>query len=222
MYHQPSDTLYRFMKGALYSHGRGTMRDGENGPFHIHGTRQPLPKSNVSVANVRVELTHIHLDSTVETDKIWREVLDLEELVQLLLERNAEHLRQRTIDGTPFASGPLNQLFGLFGTNDQADAIINGILDIENLNLSDEIKAWLQELVYDNGEPPPVEVSITPTQFSQSVKRCNVNTSASPSEFDYRIWKAIGISPLGARVHSTMLTLPFSRGFAPSRWKQCL
>ena len=107
------------------------MTDGENGPYHIHRTRQPLPKSNGSVANVRVEITHIHLNSTVETDKIWREVLDSEELVQLILERNAEHLRQSTIDGTPFAPGPLNQLFGLFGTNDQADAILNGTLDIE-------------------------------------------------------------------------------------------
>ena len=76
MYHQPSDTLYRFIKGDFYSHARVTMTDGENGPFHIHRTRQPLPKSNVCVANVRVELTHIHLDSTVETDKIWREVVD--------------------------------------------------------------------------------------------------------------------------------------------------
>ena len=168
MYHQASDTLYRFVKGAFYSHARVTMTDGENGPFHIHRTRQPLPKSNVSVANVRVEPNHIHLDSMVETDKIWREVLNSEELVQILLERNVEHIRQSTIDGTPFASVPLNQLFGLFGTNDQADAILNGTLDIENLNLSDEVKAWLHELAYDDGEPPPVELTITPAQFSQS------------------------------------------------------
>ena len=92
MYHQPLDTLYRFIKGAFYSHARVTMTDRENEPFHIYRTRQPLPKSNVSVANVRVEPTHIHLDSTSETDKIWREVLDSEELVQLILEQNAEHL----------------------------------------------------------------------------------------------------------------------------------
>ena len=90
--------------------------------------------------------------------------------MQLLLEQNAKHLRQSTIDGTPFASGPLNQCFGLFGTSDQADVILNGTLNIENLNLSDEVKAWLHELAYDDGEPPPVEVTISPAQFSQSVK----------------------------------------------------
>jgi hypothetical protein len=153
---------------------------------------------------------------------IWREVVDSEELVQLLLEQNAKHLRQSTIDGTHFASSPLNQLSGLFGTNDQADAILNGTLDIEILNLSDEVKAWLHALAYDDGEPPPIDTNITSPQFSQVVKRCNVNTSASPSGFGYIIWKASGLSPLGARVHSTMMTLTFLCGFAPSRWKQCL
>ena len=143
-------------------------------------------------------------------------MLDSEELVHLLLERNAEHLRQNTINGTPFASGPQNQLFGLFGTNDQADAILNSTLDIENLNLSEKVKAWLHELAYADGEPPPIDTNITPPQCSQSVKRCNVNTSASPSGFGYLIWKASGISPLGARVYDTMMNLPFLRGFAPS------
>ena len=39
------------------------------------------------------------------------------------------------IDDTPFASGPLNQLFGVYVTNYQADAVLNGTLDIVNLNL---------------------------------------------------------------------------------------
>ena len=94
----------------------------------------------------------------------------------------------------PFASSPLNQLFGLFGTNDQADAILNGTLDIENLNLSDEVKAWLQEIAYDDGKPPPIDTNINPPHFSQALKRCNVNTSASPSGFGYLIWKASGLS----------------------------
>ena len=80
-------------------------------------------------------------------------MLDSEELVRILLERNAKHLLQSTIDGTPFAVGPLNQLFGLYGINNQADTVLDGTLDIENLNLSEEVKAWLYELAYDDGEP---------------------------------------------------------------------
>ena len=70
-------------------------------------------------------------------DKIWKEVIDSEELVRILLERNADHLRQSTSDGTPFASGPLKELFGLYGTNEVADKILAGTLDIASLKLSD-------------------------------------------------------------------------------------
>ena len=44
---------------------------------------------------------------------IWREVTDSEELVSLLLERNADHLRQETLDGNPFTMAPLKELFAL-------------------------------------------------------------------------------------------------------------
>ena len=56
----------------------------------------------------------ITLDGTADPGELWREVSDSEELVRILLEFNAENMRQSTIDGTPFASGPLNQLFGLY------------------------------------------------------------------------------------------------------------
>ena len=42
--------------------------------------------------------------------QIWREVTDSEELVDLLLERNADHLRQSATDGTPFTTQPLLEL----------------------------------------------------------------------------------------------------------------
>ena len=44
---------------------------------------------------------------------IWREVSDSEELVSLLLEQNADHLRQATLDGTPFATASVKELFGI-------------------------------------------------------------------------------------------------------------
>ena len=87
------------------------MKDGENVIFKIHCTRQPLSKSDVTVANIIIETEYILLKGTVETDEIWKEISDSEELVQLLLELNAEHIRQSTIGGTHFSSGPPNQLF---------------------------------------------------------------------------------------------------------------
>ena len=52
---------------------------------------------------VTVTADGIVLNDHDETDaEIWREVKDSEELVSLLLERNADHLRQSATDDTPF------------------------------------------------------------------------------------------------------------------------
>ena len=48
MYHQPTDTLYCYVKGSFYSHSREEMTEGENGPFQIYRTWQPLPKADVT------------------------------------------------------------------------------------------------------------------------------------------------------------------------------
>ena len=143
--------------------------------------------------------------------------------MSLLLERNADHLRQATLDGTPFTTAPLKDIFGLYGTSKAVHQILTGTFDIKSLGLSEEVIAWLEELAYDdNGPPTPVDVKITDKHFKSAVRVCNENTSASPSGFGYVVWKACGLSPAASRVHSTMMYLPFEHGFAPSRWRQCL
>ena len=82
---------------------------------------------------------------------------------------------------------------------------------------------WLEELAYDDDGPPtPVDVKITDKHFKSAVGACNENTSASPSGFRYVVWKACGLSPAASRVLSTMMSLPFEHGFAPSQWRQYL
>ena len=76
MYHQPTDTLYCYANGDFYSLSREVMTDGENGPFQIHRPRQPLPKSDVTVANVHIETEYIILKGTVKKDEIWKEISD--------------------------------------------------------------------------------------------------------------------------------------------------
>ena len=51
-----------------------------------------------------------------DTTPIWRDGTELEELAKIILERNLDHLRQATSDGTPIALGPLVDLFGLYVT----------------------------------------------------------------------------------------------------------
>ena len=149
---------------------------------------------------------------------IWREVTDSEELVSLLLERNADHLHQATLDWNPFATAPLKELFVLYDTSKAVDEIFAGTFDLKYLGISEELIAWLEELVYNGRSLTPVDVKITDKHFKSSVQGCNENASASPSGFRYVVWKACGLSPLASRVHITMKSLPFEHVFSPSRW----
>ena len=116
--------------------------------------------------------------------------------MSLLLERNADHLRQATLDGTPFTMAPLKELFGLYGTSKEADLILAGNFYIKSLGLSEEVIAWLEELAYDDDGPPtPVDVKTTDKHFKSAVRVCNEKTSASPSGFGYVVWKACSLSP---------------------------
>ena len=155
------------------------------------------------------------LESTREDADIWEEITESDRIEELLLERNADHLRQSTTDGTPFAVPPLNELFGTFGTNEKADELLRGDLRVDELPLTEEAKVWLQTLQYDRERPDDVDVSITAEQFRRMARKCNPRTAASPSGFGYVVWKVNGRSDLGCRIHSRMMSIPFERGFAP-------
>ena len=139
---------------------------------------------------------------------------DSKELVSLLLEWNAYHLRQATLDGNHFTTAPLKEIFGLYGTSKAADQIFAGTFNIKSLGISEEVMVWLEELAYnDDGPPTPVDVKITDKHFKSAVRACNANNSASPSGFGCVFWKACGLSPAASRVHSTMMPLPFEHCF---------
>ena len=65
-------------------------------------------------------------DHDKKNTTIWRVVTDSEELVALLLKRNADHLHQVVTDGMPFTTQPLLELFGLYDTTNTAHKIIRG------------------------------------------------------------------------------------------------
>ena len=66
----------------------------------------------------------------------WNDIVESEALGSLLLERNTAHLSQSTDDGTPFAVAPLNDLVGMYGTNEAAEQLIEGNLDVSTLPLT--------------------------------------------------------------------------------------
>lgn len=202
-YHEGMDLLFYYNKGAFYSHARLPSIDEGDAPFSLQHTRRPLPSRDVKVASVAVMDSHIILQQTQSVGNLWNEVTDSDELEALLLERNAEHLRQCTV-------------------NAKADTILSSKLDIDSLLLTDEAKVWLCKMRFDTAPPADIDLSFTPTQFKHMTRACNTRTSASPSGFGYIVWRANGQSEVGCKVFSVMLSLSFQRVFAPQRWKKFL
>ena len=123
-YHSSSDMLYHYVKGAFYAHAREQGVDMEMAPFRRHHTRRPLPKNDVQVAEVLKTESYFILQSTRCEPQLWEDISDSDEMERLLLNGNADHLRQYTVDGTPFTIPPLNSLFGMYDVNEVADKLL--------------------------------------------------------------------------------------------------
>ena len=82
-----------------------------------------------------------------------------------MLERNTDHVQQAKSSETPFASGPLSELFGLYGTNSNADVVLRGDLAIEDLPVFEVNMEWLEEMVYNDVPIMSTYINITPKQF---------------------------------------------------------
>ena len=85
-----------------------------------------------------------------DTTPIWHDVTDSEEQVKLMLETNADHLRQAAANGTPFAAELLVELFRFYGTHVNIDEVLNGELIIEDIPVLEEIMVCLDEIGYGN------------------------------------------------------------------------
>ena len=109
----------------------------------------------------------------------WNDIVESEALESLLLERNTAHLSQSTDDGTPFAVAPLNDLVGMYGTNEVAGKLLEGNLDVSTLPLTNEAKEWLRQLRREEDCINDIDVTITPEQFQRMAANCNPNTAAS-------------------------------------------
>ena len=108
-YHSRSDMLYHYSKGSFYAHSRLEGIDDDSMPFSRMRTRRPIPTSGVLLADVQETEDVIILKNTREDSQMWEEINESEKIEELLLERNAEHLRQSTIDETPFAVPPRSE-----------------------------------------------------------------------------------------------------------------
>ena len=102
-YYSPSsDELFEHRKGVFHSHSQEHYIDVDSSIFRTQTTRKTIPTKKICPVSVETMRSGIAMLSFEKSNKnIWREVTYSEELVSLLLERNADHLRQSTLKKIP-------------------------------------------------------------------------------------------------------------------------
>ena len=108
------------------------------------------------------------------------------------------------------------------GTSTLVKDLLDGKLDIDRFEYSDEVKEVLR--VFQR-TPQEKQISIerrlmTGEEFQASFKAANEKTSSSPSGLHYGIWKAAAEVTDLAEMHAQMTSLPFLYGFTCERWKK--
>ena len=145
-------------------------------------------------------------------------ILDYDAIEDELLQYNQAWFRQAA--DTPFGHGDLFDMVGYSGITDEADAIIEGdCVEYLGLPMSHKIQVFLEEC----RRPPsvsPVDTVITVTDFViDTVKAWKETTSTSPSGRHLGHYRTAILDPPDvARLHTDMLNLPITYGFAPKRW----
>jgi exonuclease III len=105
-------------------------------------------------------------------------VHDLREINALLLERNRKHFSQA--DGTPFTTAPLVDLFGRYGTNRMSEALLEGGIDVDKLDVDEATRKILKELRRFEG-CGKVKWHLTAEDLRSGYKVWREPTSTSPS-----------------------------------------
>eukprot|EP00956_Cyclotella_meneghiniana_P036769 scaffold130371_cov40-Cyclotella_meneghiniana.AAC.1 len=107
------------------------------------------------------------------------------------------------------------------GTSSITDEILNGTFDFENLDISKEMKLFLQSLQQTPTEREMQIPGRMPREaFQEVMKIQNENTLSSPSALHYTLWKAIAEVNDLAEINSLWLSLQFMYGFICNRHKR--
>jgi hypothetical protein len=110
-----------------------------------------------------------------------------------------------------------------YGCSSLSDKILDGMADLNQLDVSEEVKWFLERLkMTDDEKRLEVPARMTAEQFSEGMKTTNEMTSSSPSGLHITLWKAIAEDEGLADTHSLWMSLPFMFGFVCNRWKHII
>eukprot|EP00957_Ditylum_brightwellii_P013450 1015187-Ditylum_brightwellii.AAC.1 len=72
--------------------------------------------------------------------------------------------------GTPFTTGPIQELFGDLAEKDSGVAFKQGQLDIDTLDTDEYTKEFLKELQRKDNNPPEIDCTITTSDIKSNYK----------------------------------------------------
>ena len=174
----------------------------------------------------RGALTHV----LVDVDGRIQSVHDQNAINDLLTQRNAQHFSQA--EGTPFTVPPMTTLFGRYGTNTNSQQLLNGKLQIDNIETTEATKTLLVSL---KRLAPEGSVSsyISAEDIRNGYKGWRESTSTSPSGLHLGHEKAImryedqgkdkdpdkkRLSDRVFSIKATLLNIAVESGHVYSRW----
>eukprot|EP00957_Ditylum_brightwellii_P058771 4455565-Ditylum_brightwellii.AAC.1 len=105
-----------------------------------------------------------------------------------LLQQNQLHLSQAY--ETPFASGPLKEHIGEFGTSNGAQQILDGNFDATNFDNLPAVNYWIKHHIQRKAASSTINVSLTIEEYKALFTAQDESTTSSPSGRHYGHYKA--------------------------------
>ena len=118
----------------------------------------------------------------------WKKVTKPEEMEEWLLKRNKRHLQQMYLENCPPTKSNFAPILEDYGTSATAKDILNGDYDLESLNLSPEMKWFLESLEMNEKEKQTdVPKRMLREDFQKVMKLQDETTTSSPSGIHYTL-----------------------------------
>ena len=132
------DELYEFDNGIFVAHSKF-----EENLYETYGTIKVPPK-DVVVVEVEISDDVIHVKNPESIQQwTWTKVTKPDEMEEWLMRRNKRHLQQMYIEQSPPTTKEFEPILADHGTSSITDEILNGTVDLDSLDLSDEMKLLL-------------------------------------------------------------------------------
>jgi len=153
----------------------------------------------------------------------WQTINDPTTITKHVCAANARQYHQA--HHTPCGTEPLASHLGYKADTVGSEDIIKGVglpPDIMTALLPETVAIFKTLTSLTHQSHPAVPTHITPEQFISCYKVMDERTSSSPSGWHIGHYKAAILSEALTEVHSTMMSIPLTAGFSPTRWRQII